>query len=165
MDCEQVQQWIHPYLDGEMSRPKARAIRNHVNECSECMDRVIDYHGLDDVLEADEVPAVPDDFTEAVMNDVNKQASRDRLVSYGRTFGLVATLIAGIFLGSIMAVDVTRTMDENNAQTTGSVAVQATVPDDVDYRSETFTDPGDDSLADRFVRVESTGAGEQTESP
>jgi len=168
MDCEQVQQWVHPYLDGELSRPKARAIRNHVEACSECMDLVIDYHSLGYSLESYDIPDRPDGFTGEVITEVRNRAGRDRLRNYGRVLGLVATLLLGIFLGTSMAVDVSRTMDRNGARTASGAGDRSATPVGTRqeaFQTETFSEVTDDSLSDRFVRIESTTSEQPQSTP
>lgn len=167
MDCEQAQQFFHAYIDGELPFKRARTMQSHLEECDDCLDRVLELYSVDQQLAESSTPSVSDSFTDEVMDRVSKQQQRNRMMSIGRWAGLAATLVVGLFLGSYMAVDVNNKLADEATVGTEASTVTSVSPDNqqVTYRPDALSEPNDGSLADRYFMAEAEGPSTAEPSP
>ncbi len=107
--CERVRKVLPAYLDGELDRPEAEAVRLHLNGCESCRAkaRLLDdtWETLDQGKAAPKV-RIPEDFTEKVMArleaDRHRAAAEVRLRRRRRLGQVVAVLVgmaAGLLIG------------------------------------------------------------------
>jgi anti-sigma factor RsiW len=167
LNCEQAQQYFHAYIDGELPFGRAREMQQHLEQCDRCLDRVLDLYAVGQTLGDQSAPTASDGFTDRVMATVREQHARQKWWSYGRWAGLAATLILGLALGFMMAVDVNRNLGEGSTTNTVRMSDSASSsgPTQLAGPSEVFTASDEGSLADRYIRAETRPSSDEAPTP
>jgi anti-sigma factor RsiW len=110
--CERVRSVLPAYLDGELARPEAEAVRRHLQHCESCQAQA---RLLDDTWEAlDEAQAatkkrVPGDFTERLMERLQAEKQREAAEARRRPWriaGQVVATLAGMAAGLLIGLTV-----------------------------------------------------------
>ena len=108
--CDRVRKILPAYLDGEVDRQEAEAVRQHLEQCESCRAQA---HLLDDTWETlDEAkPAarvrIPEDFTEKVMARLEADRLRveaERRLRRRRRVGQAVMAAVGMAAGIVLGL-------------------------------------------------------------
>ena len=168
MRCEQVQEGLHAYLDGEL-RPRARArIETHVESCRNCRRALAAARQLAALLEETPAPPVPEGFAGRVMAQARERAAGDRRLfrpswnpflwwtsmSVPMRAAAAVVLIVGLAAGILMARETWQ------APAAKSVASRTAPTDPVAiYGLDYLTECPDTSLTDVYLGLASAQNG------
>lgn len=71
MNCNQSNEYIMKYLDGELSDSEHAELIHHINKCNVCCAEFQEYDSIVKSLEEDKGIEPPDDFEITVMSRIN----------------------------------------------------------------------------------------------
>lgn len=109
MNCQQVDEYVFSYCDGELASPLASELESHIAHCNNCRAKIELTRLENDIIKNEMFsPLLSDAFTASVISAINKKpltgpseiaATQSRRAWYTRTpFWLVATAAAFILL-------------------------------------------------------------------
>lgn len=107
MHCSSCEPELDRYLEGTLSPRRMAQIREHLASCASCQGLLDEVKVVDALLFTTDPPALPENFTFAVMADVNSlpvpQAPPHRFWSF------LAVYSAAAWVATVVALVVTRT--------------------------------------------------------
>jgi anti-sigma factor RsiW len=140
-----VEDKIQAFLDGELSRSAAEAVRAHCDRCEKCGTALADLRAVDRVLAADSDPSP----IRPMWPGVREGIARHRSPRFGLPFGLAtsAAAVAGVVLGVLLGApgDLSNYEPEtSDAYAEGSVLGDDSVPTLDEIYVYSFGEDGDD---------------------
>ncbi|MFW6457061.1 MAG: anti-sigma factor family protein, partial [Planctomycetota bacterium] len=100
MHCENSEQILSAYLDGELSEEERRQVESHIKQCDDCRHELESLRRTVEVLhELPTIPASPD-FTSRVLAELNMNEVPSRITTLWRR----GMAVAAVFLVIITAV-------------------------------------------------------------
>lgn len=107
MNCNQANDYMMKYFDGELSNEEHAKLIHHINKCSQCCADFQEYNSIVKVLEEDKEIEPPENFEMTVMSKIrtienNTVPRRDnRLLALSLLSGIILvtiTFICSVFL-------------------------------------------------------------------
>jgi hypothetical protein len=111
--CEKADELIQHYLDLSLSHDQRIQLDRHVDSCSRCRIELHSYKHLLELIEADEEPKLPQNFTQAIMAELpNLEFSGDSRHAYGSGFDAIypylkvfGLAVAAVFVIALVNLD------------------------------------------------------------
>jgi predicted anti-sigma-YlaC factor YlaD len=97
MDCQEIQEHLSAWLDGEVDREVGLEMEAHLEGCSLCRGAMARLRRLDEALGSLEVP-VPSNLAAGVLSRLPRRPS-----VWWKSLSLAASLLLGIVLGGALA--------------------------------------------------------------
>jgi hypothetical protein len=101
MTCEQVRNWLGPYLDDEVSADIRSAVETHVSVCQHCSHELESLRSVAEVLAQPDSVRVPHELWGSIEERLAKRATRRHMVifTFRRVVAAVAVLLIAIGVG------------------------------------------------------------------
>lgn len=96
MDCNQLQQNIDDYLDGELPPGEQRLADSHLTSCADCRNKLSQVQELRRALRALPVPPPSPDFTTRVLSKARQTQKRRQGLIEGLGAAMAASLVIWI---------------------------------------------------------------------
>ncbi len=106
MKCpEQVIDYMHEYLDDEISEEHEKVLREHLQSCSECQEYFRELNKAIALVQSTSHIQAPDDFTSKVMAGLPKEKKKTEIQRWFRSHPLLtaASLFLALMTGSIFS--------------------------------------------------------------
>lgn len=106
MKCpEQVIDYMHEYLDDEISEEHEKVLREHLQSCSECQEYFRELNKAIALVQSTSHIQAPDDFTSKVMAGLPKEKKKTEIQRWFRSHPLLtaASLFLVLMTGSIFS--------------------------------------------------------------
>ncbi|NLF71897.1 MAG: zf-HC2 domain-containing protein [Candidatus Anammoximicrobium sp.] len=164
MLCRIVQQKLDLYANQGLPRPEQDQVESHLRSCPVCQQALARQVRLRTLLQVVAVPPVPEDFGERVLAAAVQRETvvtelpasrRADGVGVGRirsAWGMAAALAAGLLIGVLLGHGTWRP----DASGSGD---QAQANSGAVSRWDPWIDPGDDELAQTYLRLTSPRDG------
>ncbi len=107
MNCNDTQELLMDYLEGNLDKMARKEFELHLNECKSCEKELKDFQQTIVVLESEsDAIQIPDDFMGNVRQAVtDTQKSRRKIYQRPAVMGLVAALFLTLFVGTAVATN------------------------------------------------------------
>lgn len=109
MNCNETKRLMIQYIDGDLGKDKASALRQHLSECNQCSNELTRIKQLyswveHEIKEYNYNPAIP----AKVLAQITKKPEKHSMLFTPKRYTLLATLsaaaiVTGIFLGSFLS--------------------------------------------------------------
>ncbi len=111
--CEKAEELIQHYLDLSLSHDQRIQLDRHVDSCSHCRLELQSYKKLMELVEGDEAPALPENYTQVVMQRLpDLEFSRTSHQGFGGSFDsirpylkVLGLAVAAVFVLTVMKMD------------------------------------------------------------
>ena len=101
MECKEASLYMHEYLDGTLTGKLLTELKKHVLECQECRRQLDGLEQTEAFLRVVPAPAVPDRFTERIMQALPKESKSNRFKRWIKRHP--AASVAVVFLMVMMS--------------------------------------------------------------
>ena len=105
MNCQQFEQWLDDYLDGELSAKQSWHLMDHSARCGHCQRALARAQEVQQVLKSMPAPAVPEDYAEQQFQRLwvgqEKKTSKTG-GHHALHVAVAASLLLGVMLGGGM---------------------------------------------------------------
>ena len=102
MHCQQFDQWLDDYLDGDLLPPQQQQFKEHCQQCARCQTVLRQSLEILQTLRAMPVPAMPEDYAQRQFQRLWSEKRYEQPVRRRRYFyypALAASLLLGVLLG------------------------------------------------------------------
>lgn len=98
MNCEQSNEFMMKYLDGELNEKEHAELIHHINKCSSCCAEFQAYSSMAKTLEEDKGIEPPEDFEIKVMSKINLLDAKDKIRKEREKKFVLACFISSVIL-------------------------------------------------------------------
>lgn len=101
MNCDQISDWISPFLDNEAPADARLIVEQHVSTCTRCAAELASFRQLTVMFSPPEKVAVPPELWESIEHELSKAPVRGQIWTAvrRRAIAIAATIVLAIGLG------------------------------------------------------------------
>lgn len=142
-DCAKYNTLINEYIDGELSEPEAKQLREHLDSCPDCRSylSLLETVGKQLKNTLEEPPA---ELKESIMNRLRAepQKKKQRLISYGR-YAAIAAVFCVVLLGAYKLLPAMGSKSSSGSYDLAAKTADSARAENYGYAADAGADDGD----------------------